>query len=1082
LPESAPPKPGLLSRVAAGLMGALEAKAAPALAYRHSGRGGSGYSSGAWWGDGRSSLVIGMPGDDRDVAADAGDVWLNSAVAACVSWLTDQFSAPFLEVLSLDRKTGDYTPHPTHDLIDLLEDPNPGYGADALWAATVISYQVSGNAYWIKARAKSGKVLQLWHCAHWEIEPVWPDDGSEFIGGYVQTIDGVKYPLAREDVVHFRCGLDPSNPRLGLSPLGAVLREVATDNAAAAYEAAILRNMGIVPTFVQPAEKGDQLGQGEADVIREQFQGQTTGGSRGRLVVSTARIDIKQFGLSPKDMSLGSVRYIPEDRICAATGVNAQAAGLSSGSAHKTYNNYAESIRAAYNRGLNPMQGRFARSLTTGLLIPDFGGRPGLDYCEWNYDEVAALSEDADARATRAALLYKEGIVKLGEACEIAGCKPPDPEFDTYKVSGAVQQAVAMADAQDDGRINDSARGDAPAGGKTPVGDPPDDATAGTADDPPIPRLRIAKALAKVDAARNGHASASEREDGTDPFGRIAAQVMSLAAPAPAGRPTEIKAADDEPEPWSGDDESDDAPDESNTYGLPTGKPIADEIRRWFEAQLRDVLGTVRTIGADLGDPAAWAAGVVPAIPTGLDAYDRPMAEAMTPLIGAYWDESGRRTMARVGLDPDDWRVVDPHTRGMIERAALAFSRSTNETTTKDLRGALDALREELGAGIVDAGETLPQLTKRVQSVFENASKNRAKVIAETEASRAVHAAQLESARQSGVVYGSKLLLSSDACQICKDVLASMPEGGWPLGDTWHDDGKGHPEYSTIVHPPIHPRCRCAMTSVLLEDAPAHVARPDYGSVFDVPADEPAAAAEPALDLSDPIAVARYEGRAPRGRPVGDALTLPKGDMGKRLRVTIEAIAMVHGDGELPVIPVVKNAASKANGAYERTYDGTPVRITISSKGGHPEETFAHEIGHFLEKTVIPGHARGRRPWKADPLFAAWSAAINESAATKSLRDLASKVTVDRVTSDGRAVRYKVDGRYLAYGLSPDELWARSYSQYIATRSGDPELMAGIDMMRDPDRLYRDFHWSDEDFAPIAAAIDELFKSLGWIG
>jgi hypothetical protein len=62
------------------------------------------------------------------------------------------------------------------------------------------------------------------------------------------------------------------------------------------------------------------------------------------------------------------------------------------------------------------------------------------------------------------------------------------------------------------------------------------------------------------------------------------------------------------------------------------------------------------------------------------------------------------------------------------------------------------------------------------------------------------------------------------------------------------------------------------------------------------------------------------------------------------------------------------------------------------------------------------------------------------------------------------------------------ELWARSYSQYIATRSGDPDLLKGIDMQRDPGRLYKDFHWSDEDFAPIAAAIDAMFKKLGWIG
>ena len=57
-------------------------------------------------------------------------------------------------------------------------------------------------------------------------------------------------------------------------------------------------------------------------------------------------------------------------------------------------------------------------------------------------------------------------------------------------------------------------------------------------------------------------------------------------------------------------------------------------------------------------------------------------------------------------------------------------------------------------------GETIPELTRRVQSVFSRLSRERAEMIARTEAARAVHAASLLSAKESGVVSGKKWLLS----------------------------------------------------------------------------------------------------------------------------------------------------------------------------------------------------------------------------------------------------------------------------------------------------------------------------------
>lgn len=254
-------------------------------------------------------------------------------------------------------------------------------------------------------------------------------------------------------------------------------------------------------------------------------------------------------------------------------------------------------------------------------------------------------------------------------------------------------------------------------------------------------------------------------------------------------------------------------PEPKNTYGLPPGTEIKGELLRWFRRQLKAMLGTMPTIGAAL-----------PAIFPSLADYNDPMAAAMTPIIAAYWDAAGKKVRERLGLDADEWRVTDPHLAQKIQTAAFDFCAATNKTTSKQLGTALAELRTELAAGLVDAGDTLPQLTKRVNAIFDNAEKWRAQRIAATEASRAVHAAEYQSAVESGVVAGFEWLVSADACPLCQKVAA---ESKYVKIDQPFATGMGkNPAYSTVKHPPLHPGCQCSMSEVLT---------PEYGGPSDTP-------------------------------------------------------------------------------------------------------------------------------------------------------------------------------------------------------------------------------------------------------
>jgi hypothetical protein len=243
---------------------------------------------------------------------------------------------------------------------------------------------------------------------------------------------------------------------------------------------------------------------------------------------------------------------------------------------------------------------------------------------------------------------------------------------------------------------------------------------------------------------------------------------------------------------------------EDNTFDLPEGRPIRRAFKRFAKKQLRNILSKLPEIGAPLPDR----------MPSVADRTD-PMASAMTPIIGAYWDEAGQTTRAMLGLDPDLWDVHDPHLHDQISKAAFQFCDETNRTTDLELIEALETLRQEFIEGLVTEGDSIAELTKRVQGVFKGLSTWRAEMIGRTEASRAVHAASLESARQSGVVQGKKWLASGDCCERCAAV-ASMFAAGTALDHPFEVNGTPGP-YALTRHPPLHPHCMCSITYVLTD-------------------------------------------------------------------------------------------------------------------------------------------------------------------------------------------------------------------------------------------------------------------------
>lgn len=223
----------------------------------------------------------------------------------------------------------------------------------------------------------------------------------------------------------------------------------------------------------------------------------------------------------------------------------------------------------------------------------------------------------------------------------------------------------------------------------------------------------------------------------------------------------------------------------------------------------------------------------------------------------------------------------------------------------------------------------------------------------------------------------------------------------------------------------------------------------------------------------------------PAGTPVSRALNTPSsGKYATAYEDALNAIDGVHGDGVLPEIPVKTKSNMQAYGLYTHYVGAGPRDIAINGKGDHLQTTLAHEVGHFLDHMGIG--EPGKFASESSPLLGEWRQAAGMSRAmqtlvNKSIKPESYAVNVTVTHSSGQQLTYnaKPSPDHLRYLLSDKEVWARSYAQYVATRSGNEAMLAQLAEQR-KDQLYGERQWDDDDFQPIARAIDNLFQGLGW--
>lgn len=305
-----------------------------------------------------------------------------------------------IPVYQVDRKTLKEKPGKG---IELFNNPNPFQSRNEHIHAGLSFYLLFGEMFTAAEKPefglRAGKPIRLDL-----LPPQWTElkigDYFEPIKGYTFTVDqtNINYPFT--DVLHwkdFNPDYQLSGQHLrGMSRLKPLLRATQVSNSGYDSMVSSFQNQGAYGiltilgvkekdgSYSQQATTKEQLSQLEESIKRKAMGN----ANRGKILTTNKSHEWTNLGMSPVDLNILKSIGVSKGVIYDAYNYPDI---LASGSEGKTYMNYQEAMKAAWNNAIIPVFDSFLQKYSDWLL-PMFGEQDTMFIAD--YDDVPALQAD----------------------------------------------------------------------------------------------------------------------------------------------------------------------------------------------------------------------------------------------------------------------------------------------------------------------------------------------------------------------------------------------------------------------------------------------------------------------------------------------------------------------------------------------------------------------------------------------------------------------------------------------------------------------------------------------------------------
>ena len=220
-------------------------------------------------------------------------------------------------------------------------------------------------------------------------------------------------------------------------------------------------------------------------------------------------------------------------------------------------------------------------------------------------------------------------------------------------------------------------------------------------------------------------------------------------------------------------------------------------IDREFETQRKEIL-------------ARHKKGSFPSWEFDIETSNSRLFANLTPMSVALMQEASKYALELAGDDKTQLEI-DDRIRNFVHDRVDRLVRATNDET-------ISSIEQTISDGVV-SGESVAKLKKRINEVYDYATKVRSERIARTETLAASNQGALDAYKQSPLVMAKEWSTERDACEFCRSLngkIINLEEDFAKLGTSLEGDdgGKLKIGYTNISAPPAHPNCRCTILPV----------------------------------------------------------------------------------------------------------------------------------------------------------------------------------------------------------------------------------------------------------------------------